>query len=1389
MVRAGLRCAVLMILVVAAVRPASAQVNPLDIFGGLMGAAQMQAAREAWARLPGADRSCLQRALATRNTDIEALVRSGIGPEDGRLGPYVSQCRRFTEASLRRGISCTVRDDNIGVVGTTCDQTFAYRDAAGSVRPIDVREAVELHFSGTRVFVTDLETEDARQARAARVEAQGRAEQLQVLRATLANYQRQPSPVVRAEVARLQNRIEQQLSTRAGPSAPDTEAIDRAVKALDALSDAEASRLAALDRLNGLRAQAEARTKGDTPDGLKRRLTELRAATAAVSEPPRPVQVQKAVLAPERELGPSFDCEKAATPLPLMICEDAGLRRLDLELARPFYALRHFRPDDGAALKAESNDLVKRTQEGCRIPDTGKVSGTLRARAVPCIATVYQRQRDAWAARVGRDGPAGARQELARPIAEHAHLQEALRATGFLASDAQADGVYGSVTRRAITALAEAEGLTADGFLSNALADRLGRRSGVAPSAGVVIDPGLVTRINAVASRFDSYLIDLGTEERERSARTQAQARLDEQRKRVQAVLAGPAPDELRADLTETLRQSEARGTTDARTLADGIERRLTQLEPRLREAEAVQRAVTDRNRFLVEGDPGDLVLLYNSSPKAGGVARGLDGGLVFDPERMVACALLDPPTGRVAQEQLAAKARAVGAPIKDAFARCTGAQQQSADLIVFERGALRAQSGLFGTVASGVDTGVYALAGTLSKADLDAVHQAEGIRAAEAEAEVARGTLDGLAMVALANGSRTLCRVAAGDAALHERLLKPFEALLRGELRGPTTTVASSADGAFLSAKRGQCGAIYASAKEMAALSKGFTRDGVTFRYLPIWIAPEVVEKARQELTDKDEQGRRAQAERDRERQDEQVRRDRQAVIERLNRSKAEAEAALMAGVPPDLQAFLTGFVADVAAVGPDTAEARLRELGDRYAEKSGRIDEAARLARILTPKSRFLIEGERGDLIVLYNDGGKAPSVVRNLRGELVFDDGRAAACVYHAPLGDVFLNRQIRDRTAALGARLDLPLASCAPGTLAEQDLIFAERDRLLREPVDRVIALADAVNGGLYARLTVVDAAVLAATRQAEAAKANEVEATVRGRKVEGFGVIVAANDSSVVCRVGDANAEAQDAILSRLAERLGDELPSRPITSPTSADGAFIGVKRGECGAVYAAVADLLALVEAMGRDGLGSRFLPIWITPEEIIRTQAGIDQEKRRRVEDRAERDRELRDRDAIERDKAAEEARKREALERALRAQWGERARTFEQALGEEAKAFADGRPSTFSDRYPKLARAYASLRDDRWEFMSAQTTILDYGTAMYKERSLETALATSTIKMRNRLRGEYRDVCFITGYVSDTEFGMVRDMIGEPCDGSGPKLVQYKQGERFVSRWIAP
>ncbi len=121
MSRGGWRGVLPVAAFMATIGPALAQVTPLDIFGGLLGAAQIQAAREAWGRLSTLDRFCVDRALARRNSNIDGLIQSGIGPDDGRLGSFFAECRRFTEATLRRNVGCTTTDEHGWSVATTCN--------------------------------------------------------------------------------------------------------------------------------------------------------------------------------------------------------------------------------------------------------------------------------------------------------------------------------------------------------------------------------------------------------------------------------------------------------------------------------------------------------------------------------------------------------------------------------------------------------------------------------------------------------------------------------------------------------------------------------------------------------------------------------------------------------------------------------------------------------------------------------------------------------------------------------------------------------------------------------------------------------------------------------------------------------------------------------------------------------------------------------------------------------------------------------------------------------------------------------------------------------------------------------------------------------------------
>ena len=64
-------------------------------------------------------------------------------------------------------------------------------------------------------------------------------------------------------------------------------------------------------------------------------------------------------------------------------------------------------------------------------------------------------------------------------------------------------------------------------------------------------------------------------------------------------------------------------------------------LRPRLKKqtrSQSLQLSTTDKNKFLVEGDLEDVVLLFNASPTAPHVAKNLRGEIVFEGDKADVC-------------------------------------------------------------------------------------------------------------------------------------------------------------------------------------------------------------------------------------------------------------------------------------------------------------------------------------------------------------------------------------------------------------------------------------------------------------------------------------------------------------------------------------------------------------------------------------------------------------------------------------------------------------------------------------------------------------------------------------------------------------------------------
>jgi S1-C subfamily serine protease/uncharacterized protein len=167
-------------------------------------------------------------------------------------------------------------------------------------------------------------------------------------------------------------------------------------------------------------------------------------------------------------VGPSFDCDKAAVPLALMICADVDLSRLDLRFNQAYWALyQQLGPAGQPQLKEEDLAFINQVQEQCAVPTTGPLTAEVW-RSRNCVGDAYERMREVWVARL--TGPA--HEEGVRAPQEHIALQQALQELGF-GPPGPADGVYGRLTRAAIFAWQSARGRAATGFLGDADATAL----------------------------------------------------------------------------------------------------------------------------------------------------------------------------------------------------------------------------------------------------------------------------------------------------------------------------------------------------------------------------------------------------------------------------------------------------------------------------------------------------------------------------------------------------------------------------------------------------------------------------------------------------------------------------------------------------------------------------------------------------------------------------------------------------------------------------------------------------------------------------------------------------------------------------------------------------
>ncbi|ESY55559.1 MULTISPECIES: peptidoglycan-binding protein [unclassified Mesorhizobium] len=446
---------------------------------------------------------------------------------------------------------------------------------------------------------------------------------------------------------------------------------------------------------------------------------------------------------------------------------------------------------------------------------------------------------------------------------------------------------------------------------------------------------------------------------------------------------------------------------------------------------------------------------------------------------------------------------------------------------------------------------------------------------------------------------------------------------------------------------------------------------------------------------------------------------------------------------------------------------------------------------AYAVTILNKALLSGPLEDVVVLYNAGPKAPSMLRTISGQFSLTKNQAWICLLGLKR-TAALDRRLLEAIDPMGGKAINVSSDCGANDLESADLFLVQRKTFLEAPPTLQAAYLEAMEAKTLRVFDPIRFEDIKARMDSDQALALKVAEEVSSGTREGYGGILLASSSDRICTVVDGNAAAHEATIGKIADFAG---MSGSTVSYASIDKAYEDVRHEQCRVLYASAADLKATSEALARDGVQFAFAPVWLGKNDADAAAAKLDAAKQEATK-AAEAKR-------VAADEEKKIAAQREADERNSR---GARQADLRQKNGPAATAllnlFSDGlkrtvlgpadkaSPSSGIDietLFPDFAKWTAGLSQDNWKPTDVASQIQDYGTVNWKGRNLDGIVVKATVKMASAERGQYKDECFLFGAVIDGEFQMVRDPYESKCTDTDASA-HWAVGHELKSLWVA-
>jgi hypothetical protein len=195
---------------------------------------------------------------------------------------------------------------------------------------------------------------------------------------------------------------------------------------------------------------------------------------------------------------------------------------------------------------------------------------------------------------------------------------------------------------------------------------------------------------------------------------------------------------------------------------------------------------------------------------------------------------------------------------------RCNPGQLLSYDLIATQRNAfLRSKREDALALTKSIEEDNLRKFAEVTAAELNKASDAEHAQIEKIKANIADGAPDGFGVVLLKTGSPNLCLAVGAKTSSHRQLLLPDEGKLDLEMQTEAVIKDTNIEDAFINVQKRQCGAVYASAANLKALTAALARNNIPYTFSSIWNLPADVEREETALVEKDRVAKQEETER----------------------------------------------------------------------------------------------------------------------------------------------------------------------------------------------------------------------------------------------------------------------------------------------------------------------------------------------------------------------------------------------------------------------------------------------------------------------------------------------------------------------------------------------